>query len=64
MGGVAREGAPVQVTVVLRVLTARFPAVEVVLSPCLVQGEAASAQIVAALRRLDGARGVDGRHAG
>ena len=44
---------------VLRVLAARFPAVEVVLSPCLVQGEMAPAQIVAALRRLDAADGVD-----
>jgi exodeoxyribonuclease VII large subunit len=44
---------------VLRVLAARFPAVEVVLAPCLVQGEGAPAQIVAAIRRLDGARAVD-----
>ena len=44
---------------VLRVLAARFPAVEVVLAPCLVQGEGAPAQIVAALSRLDGACGVD-----
>jgi exodeoxyribonuclease VII large subunit len=44
---------------VLRVLAARFPAVEVVLAPCLVQGEGAPAQIVAAIRRLDGACGVD-----
>src|SRR5437763_13106459 len=44
---------------VLRVLAARFPAVEVVLAPCLVQGEGAPAQIVAAIGRLDGARDVD-----
>src|SRR5205807_149582 len=44
---------------VLRVLAARVPAVEVVLAPCLVQGEGAPAQIVAAIGRLDGACAVD-----
>jgi exodeoxyribonuclease VII large subunit len=41
------------------VLAARFPAVEVVLSPCLVQGEGAPAQIVAALGRLNEGGGID-----
>lgn len=45
---------------VLRVLTARFPASEVVLSPTLVQGDGAPPQIVAALARLDGLDGLDG----
>src|ERR671937_215435 len=45
---------------VLRVLAARFPAAEVVLSPCLGQGEGAPAQIVADLERLDGLDGVCG----
>lgn len=44
---------------VQRVLMARFPAIEVILSPCLVQGESAPPQIVAALQRLDGLPGVD-----
>ncbi len=44
---------------VLRVLAARFPAAEVVLSPCLVQGESAPPQIVDAIERLDGLDGVD-----
>jgi len=37
---------------VLKVLSARFPAIEVVLSPTLVQGDEAPAQIVAAIHRL------------
>src|SRR5579885_49005 len=44
---------------VLKVLAARFPAVEVVLSPCLVQGDGAPAQIVAALERLNDLDGID-----
>jgi exodeoxyribonuclease VII large subunit len=44
---------------VLRVLSARFPAVEVVLSPTLVQGEEAPTQIVAALHRLAAVPGID-----
>jgi len=44
---------------VLRVLTTRFPAAEVVLSPCLVQGDVAPPQIAAALRRVDGYDGVE-----
>lgn len=44
---------------VLRVLSARFPAIEVVLSPCLVQGEQAPPQVAAALGRLDGLEDVD-----
>jgi exodeoxyribonuclease VII large subunit len=44
---------------VLRVLEARFPAVEVVLSPTLVQGESAPPQIVAALGRLERLEGID-----
>jgi len=44
---------------VLRVLGARFPAIEVVLSPALVQGEEAPAQIVAAIHRLASAPGID-----
>ncbi len=44
---------------VLRVLGERFPGVEVVLSPCPVQGDGAPPRIVAALRRLDQEGGVD-----
>jgi len=43
---------------VLRVLTARFPAVEVVLAPSLVQGDAAPPQLVAALAHLDALTGT------
>jgi len=44
---------------VLRVLAARYPLAEVVLSPCLVQGDTAPPQIVAALERVDGQDEVD-----
>ncbi|HVC81710.1 MAG TPA: exodeoxyribonuclease VII large subunit [Chloroflexota bacterium] len=44
---------------VLRVLSARFPAIEVVLSPTLVQGEDAPTQIVAAIARLAAEPGID-----
>jgi len=50
---------------ILHVLRRRWPLVRVVLSPCLVQGEAAPATIIGALRRLarwtdaDTGRGVD-----
>ena len=44
---------------VLRVLSARFPAIEVVLSPTLVQGEDAPTQIVAAIARLATEPGID-----
>jgi len=44
---------------VLRVLAARYPLAEVVLSPCLVQGDTAPPGIVAALERVDGQDGVD-----
>ena len=38
---------------ILNVLRRRFPLVEVILSPCAVQGEAAPAEIVSALQRLN-----------
>jgi len=44
---------------VLRVLAARYPLAEVVLSPCLVQGDGAPPQIAAALERLNGRGEVD-----
>jgi exodeoxyribonuclease VII large subunit len=44
---------------ICRVLQARFPAVEVVLAPTLVQGAEAPAQIVAALRQLGQQGGID-----
>ena len=44
---------------VLNVLRRRFPLVEVVLSPCLVQGLDAPAQIVRALERLNGRDDID-----
>ncbi len=44
---------------VLRVLAARYPLAEVVLSPCLVQGDAAPPGIVAAIERADAREGVD-----
>jgi exodeoxyribonuclease VII large subunit len=57
--GVATSPNAAALQDVLRVLMARFPAVEVVLSPTLVQGDGAPPQIVAALQRLDGLDGVD-----
>jgi exodeoxyribonuclease VII large subunit len=44
---------------ICRVLQSRFPAVEVVLSPSLVQGEEAPAQLVAALERLTKIPNID-----
>ncbi len=52
--GVVTSASAAALQDVLRVLQARFPAVEVVLSPTLVQGESAPPQIVAALERLEG----------
>ena len=43
----------------LNVFRRRFPLLEIVLSPTLVQGVEASPQIVAALQRLDGIPGID-----
>lgn len=44
---------------VLRVLAARYPLSDVVLSPCLVQGDGAPPQIAAAIERLDTGMDVD-----
>ncbi|HSJ58913.1 MAG TPA: exodeoxyribonuclease VII large subunit [Anaerolineae bacterium] len=44
---------------VLNVLHRRYPLARVLLSPCLVQGDQAPAQIVAAIRRLDARDDVD-----
>lgn len=44
---------------VLEVTGARFPGIPILISPCLVQGESAPAQIVAALARLDRFEDVD-----
>lgn len=55
--GVATSAGAAAFQDVRRVLAERFPAVEVVLSPTLVQGDAAPPQIAEALARLDALEG-------
>jgi exodeoxyribonuclease VII large subunit len=51
--GVATSPSGAVIHDILRVLTRRYPLVEVVVAPCAVQGEHAPREIVGALRRLN-----------
>jgi exodeoxyribonuclease VII large subunit len=51
--GVATSASGAVIHDILRVLTRRYPLVEVVVAPCAVQGEHAPREIVDALRRLN-----------
>ncbi len=53
----ARQGAALHD--VISVLQRRFPCVEVILAPCMVQGDAAEPTIIQAIDRLEAVKGID-----